>query len=128
MTEDLVAWLLERIAEDEGLAAGTDDSASTFDGSPTTLPDSWHTRQCGYAQGELLEGCDCGVPARVLAECDAKRRIINEVIPKVDQMDDQIEGEWGTYSVGPHEESWLLLRLLALPYADRPSYREEWKP
>lgn len=67
-------------------------------------------------------------PRAVLAECEAKRRIINDVIPEVNGMDDRIEGEWGHGLAGPHEESKLLLSLLALPYADRPGYREEWKP
>lgn len=42
-------------------------------------------------------------PARVLAEVEAKRRIVFEVAMPV-------------------------LALLALPYADHPDYREEWRP
>jgi hypothetical protein len=50
--------------------------------------------------------------ARLLADLDAKERII--------------EDTWG----GPdHEEMWAHhLRLLALPYADHPDYRKEWRP
>ncbi len=46
-------------------------------------------------------------PARVLVECGTKRRLLEEC---------------GT--VGP---VWPL-RLLALPYADHPDYRQEWRP
>ncbi len=43
-------------------------------------------------------------PDRVLTECEAKRRIITN---------------WGFPGA---------LRALALPYADHPDYREEWRP
>lgn len=51
-------------------------------------------------------------PQHTLADLDAKERII--------------EDTWG----GPdHEEMWAHhLRLLALPYADHPDYRKEWRP
>jgi len=66
-------------------------------------------------------------PARVLREIDAKRRIIAEVIPEIDGMEDRIDGEWGAGD--PMErESVTLLRLLALPYSDRPGYRDDWRP
>jgi hypothetical protein len=49
-------------------------------------------------------------PARVLAECEAKRRIV--------EMHAYQEEHFT-----PDE-----LRALALPYADHPDYREEWRP
>jgi hypothetical protein len=67
-------------------------------------------------------------PARVLREIDAKRRILSEIVPEMNRMDDQLEAEFGTPSVPEPYESEQLLRLLALPYADRPGYREEWRP
>jgi hypothetical protein len=54
-------------------------------------------------------------PARVLAECEAKRRIV-----EVDwRADDSGEATLVQQDV---------LRLLALPYADHPDYRPEWRP
>ncbi len=50
-------------------------------------------------------------PARVLAECEAKRRIIN-------MMDDPRRD---TYEI--HE----VLAVLALPYADHPDYDPAWR-
>ena len=89
----------------------------------------WHDLECDIhehldagllaqiAAARMLEEvpgavCDCGGPARVLAEVDAKRRMIDDV--------------WG----GPdHDDMWTHhLRLLALPYADRPDYRDTWRP
>lgn len=51
-----------------------------------------------------------GTKARVLAECEAKRRIVDYAtrvcLPSVD----------------------IVLGELALPYLDHPDYRKEWKP
>jgi hypothetical protein len=64
-------------------------------------------------------------PKRVLAELDAKRQILD-----VHQPDDVLDqphcitcGDWPTVP-------WpcRTVRLLALPYADKPGYREEWRP
>ncbi|MCX5522182.1 DUF6221 family protein [Streptomyces bobili] len=67
-------------------------------------------------------------PARVLADVAAKRRILDDVLPTMQADEVSIAGEWG---VGPdpvREASDDLLSLLALPYAEHPDYREEWKP
>ncbi|MFF7147498.1 DUF6221 family protein [Streptomyces griseoaurantiacus] len=54
-------------------------------------------------------------PARVLREIDAKRRIIGRINSHAAVMGrDEI-----------HDD---LLRSLALPYADRPGYKESWRP
>ncbi len=85
---DLVRFLFERIAEDEAAARGA--------------------RAARVPSG--LFG-----PARVLAECAAKRGIVE--IQRTDLVDDP--------------EDWRadeILRLLALPYADHPAYRPEWRP
>lgn len=54
-------------------------------------------------------------PARVLRETEAKRRIVAEA---------------AEYQAGMHgyPEMKAVLRLLALPYADRPGFREDWRP
>lgn len=55
-------------------------------------------------------------PARALAECEAKRRIIY----------------WLSDPYSAVEGAWVLeakiLPELALPYADHPDYRDEWRP
>lgn len=53
-------------------------------------------------------------PARVLAEVDAKRRILDWAIV------------WRDRDCAPWNAD--CIRLLALPFADRPGYREEWRP
>lgn len=59
-------------------------------------------------------------PARVLREVDAKRRLI-----QLYEAQMETGGFVGTFYANTAEPS---LRLLALPYADDPEYREEWRP
>lgn len=70
-------------------------------------------------------------PARVLAELDAKRRILD-----LHQMDWRERPERGIgeaddpYCVACFGEGYpcATLRLFALPYADHPDYQPEWAP
>jgi hypothetical protein len=54
------------------------------------------------------------LPARVLREIDAKRQIVERYA-------------WLREHGDTGGTAWVL-PLLALPYADRPGYREEWRP
>lgn len=98
----LVGFLLARIDEDqrhaEQAAAGhwPDLRTTGSGGSAAAHVARWH-------------------PARVLAECDAKRHIIE--LQRSDLRDDP--QDW---------EADEVLRLLGLPYADHPDYRAEWRP
>jgi hypothetical protein len=85
-TMTLTDFLLARIAEDEACA----DGLEWDDGNPVHQT------------------------ARVLAECEAKRQIV-EACAEVLAYDAEAL---------PQD----VLRFLALPYADHPDYREEWKP
>ncbi|MEU0018025.1 DUF6221 family protein [Streptomyces rochei] len=61
-------------------------------------------------------------PARVLREIDAKRRILYLAVqlPKVTSSTDMFDN---------NRDAWAeVLKQLALPYAARPGYREEWRP
>lgn len=96
---DLASWLLEQIADDEAV--------------------DWHDRDCSTAcppPGPFP--CDCGVPARVLADCAAKRAIVEECEELL------YNGDGG----GTDPCADRVLTLLALPYADQPGYRPEWRP
>lgn len=85
----LTEFLLARIAEDEAWAKHRD--IVTF-------------------------GCDDSrmSPARVLADLEAKRRIVAQA------------SFWEAEPVGRTLD--YVARVLALPHADHPDYREEWKP
>jgi hypothetical protein len=70
---DIAEKILAAITEREKLAqAEGDDGFSDHE--------SWHTRRCGYGQGEWLEPCDCDVPAAVLRDCAADREIVNHYL------------------------------------------------
>jgi len=56
-------------------------------------------------------------PARVLAEVGAKRQIVELEICLACHVESQ-----------PCDHRDATLRLLALPYADHPDYRQEWRP
>jgi hypothetical protein len=129
---ELSDFLLERIAEDEVRARRglpfrdpmPPDDEDEYDAWAEAVNIAWHTARCGWRQGEFDADCACGVPVRVLAECDAKRQIVTaswsdmrEVVCDTDiTLDTWIETQAHTF------------RLLALPYADHPDYREEWRP
>jgi hypothetical protein len=65
-------------------------------------------------------------PARVLAEVDAKRRILDVHFWAVEQVEPD-EETTECVSCGTAYPC-QTVRLLALPFADRPGYDEDWAP
>ncbi len=136
--DGLTAFLLARIAEDEttareatsspwvvdpagdGIRAGSPDADGYYD---TAVVISDHgAYPPDEATAQHIARWD---PARVLAECEAKRRIID--------LADESVVYWATRGSDSKEEGkmWMygdVLKLLALPYADHPDYRDEWRP
>lgn len=111
---NLTDFLLARIAEDEG-------AAKMRQALLNAVPE--HERAAAEAVRVTMFGGDSWSlatrapdPARVLAECEAKRRIVEELAPDSCSSPD---AWWQRTST---------LEFLALPYADHPDYREEWKP
>lgn len=129
---ELVDFLHQRLAEDERIARdadavgrwgwdlGEEGSAQIYDDATTQVIGSTVNEVVAHH----LTSHD---PARVLREVEAKRRIIAVVVPRIIEMDEQIIGEWGRPSDIP-DEHLPLLKLLALPYAEHPSYDEAWRP
>lgn len=124
---DLAAWLLEQIAEDERTVQAV--LKRTRNWKQIDLP-WWRVRHGtpeyrAVLQPEEMLLAVCG-PDRLLAECDAKRRIIEQY--RAIEPDDTGSQLW--QAMQRAERSTLLetLRFLALPYADREGYREEWRP
>jgi len=117
----LAEWLLARIAEDEAAAracVGVNELAGYLGGKPIPrwVRDGWQIRsdderrivRVGHTWAREADHIARWDPARVLAECEAKRRLI---------------------ALGEKDSYWDdVLRLLALPYADHPDYRDEWRP
>jgi hypothetical protein len=78
-------------------------------------------------------------PARVLAECEAKRRIVDVYLDERSRRDvyqrddaraveDEEQARRRRSSAARCRGLEFAVESLALPYADRPDYREEWRP
>ena len=101
---DLVEFLLARIEEDERIA---DHVASV---SPTT-----DTKFCLWATQFTFDAERMIVAAdyqRVIAECAAKRNIVNEFLVASDPASTTLE---------------LVLRLLVSAHQDHADYRDVWR-
>jgi hypothetical protein len=107
MSMTLTEFLLARIAEDE---AAADQKHDSFIDDLRLL--------------ETFGECKCGYPARVLAECEAKRQIM-ELARDAEEASERL-GSADEYSRAAAYKDAVV--LLALPYADHPDYRDEWKP
>ena len=150
---DLTDFLLARIAEDEAMAraAALDVGWDGFGESRIRSGQRWVARYHEVCRSRPLPDeapaeafrrmtiADCGAlglgparhiarhdPARVLAECGAKRRIVD------------LHGRPHECSIYEGDEidncHWCLdgdecstLRLLAMIYASHPDFREEWR-
>lgn len=108
MTYDLARWLLEKIADDEHRA--TVVLANLLPGSSDVLNFDYYEYR---DDATVNHHVPVYRPREVLADCDARRRIVA-----------YLQRETVVHPIAEGD----LLRLLALSYADRPGYREEWRP
>ena len=68
-------------------------------------------------------------PARVLAEVEAKRQIIDECAYWIGKINSSATDKYPYPNLAERGEVVLpVLTLLALPYADHPDYRDTWRP
>lgn len=136
----LTDFLLARIAEDEASASAVIDIGAEerpIDGFPRSLDlDSLATYSTEQDQSQLAQRFD---PARVLADCDAKRLIMaihSAYAPIGDPVYalDWSSNDWcvgcsyhsNEERVTEHIEDCPILRALALPFATHPDFRSEW--
>ncbi|MGW3135928.1 DUF6221 family protein [Streptomyces sp. NPDC001139] len=141
--DELVGWLCEQLDEDERIARAA--------GHERVAPTPWHGESWDDAvldgdglvdangngiavvKGELVRAHIAEWdPARVLREIEAKRQLLDEHQDVNDGWCGTcVDGRWGYPTHGgssPQRYPCRTLRLLALPYADRPGYRDEWRP
>jgi hypothetical protein len=124
-TMNLDEFLLARIAEDKRVAM---DAAG--DGEGRWSADAVGDGPAGPRSAEHVARYD---PARVLAECAAKRRIVQacrDARPEMTFLGTRSPGmaDFPIAAHGQHQFAAVILALLALPYADHPFYRPEWRP
>ena len=141
MTDDLTTWLRARFDDDERVARAVRDQRWVYRRSHDSAAE-----QTDHVLliGDQVVGADNGDdpltpseaehiarhdPKRVLAEVDAKRRILGWMV------DDAGFDLPATKTQAMSSEEWyrvtvarVTIKLLALPYADRDGYRSEWAP
>jgi hypothetical protein len=132
----LAEFLLARIAEDEAAALirgkegmtqrlrDQSEEIAKLYGDPDPPEDDvkladtlWFNAQ------DVADYADRFDPVWVLAECEAKRRIV-EVHASGGAWCDHCNAD----RPGDAADSCPTIQLLALPYADHPDYQQEWRP
>jgi hypothetical protein len=113
--DELVTWLRAQLDDDERKVAAMEREARRVQTAPIFQghPPNW------------LAGVDIFVsPTRWRAEVEARRRIL-------DARDESARMANGDNDHGMAADAdamdWCV-KVLALPYADREGYREEWRP
>jgi hypothetical protein len=119
VTADLAAWLLAGpIAEDERRAQAWQDADQQ-----AGMSAPWGGLE-PYGDLGDLEAAAIWRPARVLAECAAKRAIVEAY--RAELLNDEARAAGG-HDPGP-ATAYLagVVRILGRVYAGRPGWREEW--
>ena len=142
--DDLTTWLRAQLDEEEQMALGClagsgpvwEPSDEGYEEFPATVLAAQDAGQAGkptfgrnwsriiVTESRVAPHIAYWDPARVLAEVDAKRRVL-----------DQCEGlSRSTVNTGDDTTQYSATRvyevvtLLAAPYANRPGFRDEWQP
>lgn len=155
----LTDFLLARITEDEAVARGATPGAWHADELYATVTaDPYVSARAAYDHGMgrdcwvIPESMDSGVgdhnlahiakhhPARVLAECEAKRQIVELNRPQYAVLyreserllasafdQEKMRAEAASGPIWPTPKSEATLLALAAVYADHPDFREEWR-
>ncbi|MBQ0827684.1 DUF6221 family protein [Streptomyces tagetis] len=126
--DELVQWLGAQLDADEQVARAADAELSAV----FTRIGSFDPEMAADERHIMMHR-----PARVLREIDAKRQLVKlhgRAVLRAGGGAQHFDTETVCRSCEPNlqfpELSWpcTTLRLLALPYADRSGYREEWRP
>lgn len=136
MIDDIVAFLNARLDDDERVARAAAQVAIAYQWADSpegnVIDPKIADRYAYLATGPGRRSLDdIGVhiahwdPARVLAEADAKRRIVRAAEERLQDLLDFPDDD--TYRLGWAARRWDL-KVLALPYAEDPDYRTEWAP
>jgi hypothetical protein len=153
--DDLIAFLRAQLDEDERIARAVrvppywhqgpgDDPEWTDEELVCMWPPEFHTpyerdkhwRGLTVEGPELAEHIATHDPTRVLREIDAKRQLLARGGPFCTSNCDDPDSEpknpdtnWTT-PLEHHFDcaAYQAAQLLALPYTDRPGFREDWRP
>lgn len=122
----ITEFLLARITEDEA-------AAGRVFAHDSQIYELAHYEGCDSQREHVPYPCDCGLTARIIADCKAKRMIVewcsqrNQIYvgtlggaPDAARSEDFVRGEL------IHVADSVVLRHLAEVYADHPDFRETW--
>lgn len=148
--DDLVQWLHAQLDEDERTARAATPGpwvankhkygAEVYTESGEGVALDHDAGGVGWDDADFIAAND---PARVLREIDAKRQVIKAFTVSAERMEELAEERerlkvrgYDTLmtemdlTTAIHQRDVLggVLQLFALPYADRPGYRDEWRP
>jgi hypothetical protein len=136
----LADFLLARIAEDEALAQDAAAALSMPEKGP-----SWHAVETAdegisvwsgaldehwpsFYETEETKHISRWSPGRVLDECEARRRIVADLLTPSGLDEGDTDLAWAVMNGDRSQQIAITtLRLLALPYADHSDYRSEWR-
>ncbi|MFF8679519.1 DUF6221 family protein [Streptomyces sp. NPDC015237] len=128
--DDLVQWLRAQLDEDERTARAVEDRSAPWDGqwvadgNSAVRTENGHVLFYRHVSDPLKPGLTDHVakhdPARVLREIDAKRDLL--------RFAEGVHDHHETFTTGVAARLEVTLRLFAATYADRPGYRDEWRP
>jgi hypothetical protein len=130
--DDLIVFLRARLDEDAAAAKRVESRWRQIGETGVIVAsDGTHAEECANGNWTgIAEHIVRHDPARVLADADAKRQMIRlhgctegHECSTVDRAGDVDHCTWVM-----EDEACTTLRLLALPYADHPDYRDEWRP
>lgn len=128
--DDLVKWLGEQLDEDERVAtAASVRSSEWIVNGAWSLEGEQHTvvgDEDAFCHSYNAAHIAAHDPARVLREIDAKRQLLDwyeqrATIDSRGEDPDDYENVTGSTLE-------TVMQTLAAVYADRPGYREEWRP
>ncbi|MFE7347509.1 DUF6221 family protein [Streptomyces fimicarius] len=131
--DDLMQFLRDRLDKDDQTARRVESSWRQIgDTGVIVASDGERAEECANGNWTgIAEHIVRHDPARILREVDAKRKITECHEPWVAGNGDTICGRCGREHIdgrpGGHFPC-QTLRLLALPYADHPDYRDDWRP
>lgn len=126
--DELVQWLHAQLDEDERIARGCSGMEWW------EHPKNWVSAPQLHRIALVVHDGDRSHitrhdPARVLREIDARRQIValHSVSEGHECSTRDRHGDIDNCTWVMDTEACTTLRLLALPYADRPGYRDEWR-
>lgn len=115
---ELIRWLGEQFDEDERVAK--EAGARSLRWRLARPLDDEEMGDAGLLRPLELKHAERHDPARVLLDIDAKRDLLRFAVGIHDHHE--------AFTTGVAARLEATLRLFALAYADRPGYREEWRP